>query len=162
HHRDHDDDHGDDARPDPDRGRAALRARHRLVLGELAQGELRARKRARGRPKRSGASSGWRWTGTRPDAAVSTSARNSAAVWYRSSRFFVSACSTTASSAGETLGLMMLGLTGRSLTCWYATATGVSPRNGGRPVSISKSTTPVEYRSVRASTVSPLACSGEK
>ena len=29
-------------------------------------------------------------------------------------------------------------------------------------MSISNNTTPVEYRSVRASTVSPLACSGEK
>ena len=34
-----------------------------------------------GAPNSIVASSGWRCTGTRPDAATSTSARNSAAVW---------------------------------------------------------------------------------
>ena len=34
--------------------------------------------------------------------------------------------------------------------------------NGGRPVSSSKSRQPVEYRSERASTVSPRACSGDR
>ena len=34
--------------------------------------------------------------------------------------------------------------------------------NGGRPVSSSYSRQPVEYRSLRASTRSPLACSGDR
>jgi len=103
-----------------------------------------------------------RRTGIWPEPAVSTSLRNSTALWYRANRSLARAWSTTVSSAGDTFALIELGLTGVSLTCWYATATGLSPRNGARPASISKRTTPVEYRSVRASTDSPLACSGEK
>ena len=41
-------------------------------------------------------------------------------------------------------------------------ATGESPRNGGLPVSSSYSRHPVEYRSLRASTRSPRACSGDR
>ncbi len=41
-------------------------------------------------------------------------------------------------------------------------ATGESPVNGGRPVSSSYSRQPAEYRSLRESTRSPLACSGER
>ena len=51
---------------------------------------------------------------------------------------------------------------GASPTCWYAIDTGVSPTNGGRPLSSSKSMQPAEYRSERASTVCPCACSGER
>ena len=40
--------------------------------------------------------------------------------------------------------------------------TGESPVKGGRPVSSSYSSTPVEYRSLRASTTSPRACSGDR
>ena len=64
--------------------------------------------------------------------------------------------------AGEMPGTISDGVGGCSLTCWYATATGVSARNGGRAVSSSNRMMPVEYRSVRASTSSPFACSGEK
>ena len=41
-------------------------------------------------------------------------------------------------------------------------ATGESPVNGGRPVSSSYSRQPVEYRSLRESTRSPRACSGDR
>ena len=41
-------------------------------------------------------------------------------------------------------------------------ATGESPVNGGRPVSSSYSRHPVEYRSLRESTRSPRACSGDR
>ena len=41
-------------------------------------------------------------------------------------------------------------------------ATGESPVNGGLPVSSSYSRHPVEYRSLRASTRSPRACSGDR
>lgn len=54
------------------------------------------------------------------------------------------------------------GTGGTSRTCWYATETAESPLNGGRPVSNSNSTQPVEYRSERWSTTSPRACSGER
>ena len=40
--------------------------------------------------------------------------------------------------------------------------TGDSPMNGGREVSSSNSMQPVEYRSERASTTSPRACSGDR
>ena len=43
-----------------------------------------------------------------------------------------------------------------------ATATGESATNGGFLVSSSNSTTPAEYRSLRASTVRPCACSGDR
>ena len=46
------------------------------------------------------------------------------------------------------------------LTCWYATESGVSPRNGWRPVSSSKSITPAEYTSPRGPVTSPATCSG--
>ena len=45
-------------------------------------------------------------------------------------------------------------------TCAYATASGDSPENGTRPVSISNSTTPAAYTSVRASLGAPVTCSG--
>ena len=53
------------------------------------------------------------------------------------------------------------GVGGICSTCWYATATAESPLKGGRPVSSSKSRTPVEYRSERASTVSPQHLDGD-
>ena len=73
----------------------------------------------------------------RPAAARSTSARISAALWYRFARFFASALSTTASTSGGTSRLESLGGRGSSRTCWYATETGLSPTNGGCPVSSS-------------------------
>ena len=48
-----------------------------------------------------------------------------------------------------------------SRTWRIATATWFSPLNGTSPVSISKSTTPSEYRSDWPSTGRPSACSGE-
>jgi len=41
-------------------------------------------------------------------------------------------------------------------------AHGVSPSKGTEPVRSSKSTTPIEYTSLRASAALPWACSGEK
>ncbi len=43
-----------------------------------------------------------------------------------------------------TSGFAIDGSTGDSFTCLYATATGESPVNGGRPVNISYSTAPNE------------------
>ena len=68
---------------------------------------------------------------------------------------------TIASSAGGMSGLISIGGIGGSLTCMSATVTGVSASNGTRPVSSSYRTTPTEYRSERASTGRPCACSGE-
>ena len=50
---------------------------------------------------------------------------------------FSSARITTASSAGETCGLIALGRCGDWETCFSATATALSPSNGTRPVSAS-------------------------
>jgi hypothetical protein len=58
--------------------------------------------------------------------------------------FFAIALSTMASSSGGTSGLIVEGGGAFSRTCWYATATGESPVNGGVPVTSSKSRTPVE------------------
>ena len=52
--------------------------------------------------------------------------------------------------------------TALSCTCLYAVASAVSATNGGRPATISYSTIPSEYMSLRGSAASPLACSGEK
>ena len=56
--------------------------------------------------------------GTSPLAAVCRSVRNSAADWNRSNRSLTIARSTTASIAGDTAGLTVLGGTGSALTCW--------------------------------------------
>ena len=60
---------------------------------------------------------GMRRVGTSPAPADCTSARNSAAVWYRSNLSLLRECSTTASTAGETFGLMLDGATAGSLMC---------------------------------------------
>ena len=60
-----------------------------------------------------------------------------AAVAYRSSGRFCSDFMTTASTATGTSGFSVDGGDGVSRTCWYATDTGLSPTNGGRPVSSS-------------------------
>ncbi len=54
------------------------------------------------------------------------------------------------------------GATGSSWTCAYAIASGESASNGSRPVSSWKSMMPTEYRSERASTPRPSACSGDR
>ncbi len=55
----------------------------------------------------------------------------------RRSGSFASARITTASSAGGTSGLSVLGRFGTSWTCFSATATGLSASNGTLPVSAS-------------------------
>jgi hypothetical protein len=97
-----------------------------------------------------------------PFFAARSARRNAAASWKRSARFFCSAFSSTLSSGSEISGLKLLGGSGLSRTCWYATDTGLSPTKGGRPVSVSYSRQPAEYRSLRASTASPRACSGDR
>src|SRR5712691_2669543 len=64
------------------------------------------------------------------------------------------------SSADGILGLNWLGGVGKSCMCCMATATGVSPSKGERPVSISYMTTPSAYTSVVGVTFLPCACSG--
>ena len=59
------------------------------------------------------------------------------AFWKRWPGSFSSARITTASSAGETAGLIELGRCGVCETCFIATATALSPSNGTRPVSAS-------------------------
>ncbi len=59
-------------------------------------------------------------------------------------------------------GAYTLGGTGSSPRCFIAIATAESPSNGTRPVSISYSTIPTEYRSDGGPTTSPRACSGER
>jgi hypothetical protein len=60
------------------------------------------------------------------------------------SGFFASAFMITASSSGETSGLILEGGVGVSSTCLDATVTAVPPSNGGRPVTISYRTHPSE------------------
>ena len=72
-----------------------------------------------------------------PVRAARSARRKAAASWKRSARFFCSAFARTLSSASETSGFTLLAGSGISRTCWYATETGLSPMNGGRPVSIS-------------------------
>lgn len=78
----------------------------------------------------------------------------------RSFGFFFSARATSASIAGVIDRLMVEGTTGSSWTCAYAMASGESASKGIRPVSSWKSMMPTEYRSERASTLRPRACSG--
>src|SRR4051794_23870879 len=92
----------------------------------------------------------------------SMSVRIAAALWYRSSTRLVSAFMTIESTSGGRSGSSVDGGAACSRTCWYATDTGLSPTNGGRPVSSSYNRHPVEYTSLRESTVSPRACSGDR
>ncbi len=96
------------------------------------------------------------------DITRATSSRMAAAVGKRSFGFFFRARATSASIAGVTERLMEDGATGSSCTCAYAMASGESASNGIRPVSSWKSMMPTEYRSDRASTPRPSACSGER
>ncbi len=76
------------------------------------------------------------WTGC-PARTRSRSARSSSAEAYRFAGFFARQRITTASRSAGTSGASVEGGVGASFTCLYATATGESPENGGRPVSIS-------------------------
>ncbi len=80
----------------------------------------------------------------RPSLKRRRSARRSSAVAYRWSGFLAMAFRMMASKVGGIDGLSSRGAGGWSRTCLDATATGVSPRKGGRPVAISKRTTPSE------------------
>jgi len=79
---------------------------------------------------------------------VSSAARRSdamsRALWYRFSGFFSIAFMQTCTTAGGTSGARRWIGTGWACRCCIATATGLSPSKGTRPVSISYSTTPVE------------------
>ncbi len=69
---------------------------------------------------------------------------------------------TSASSDGVIPGANRDGAGTTSLTCLYATASGVSAVCGWAPVSISNSITPAAYTSVRASAVPRETCSGAR
>src|SRR5690554_5012335 len=56
--------------------------------------------------------------GSSPLAAASRSERKSDAVWKRSNLSLLNEWSTTASMAGDTCGLRVLGATAASLMCW--------------------------------------------
>ncbi|CAM4044273.1 hypothetical protein COSO111634_31930 [Corallococcus soli] len=90
------------------------------------------------------------------------SARSSSpAVWKRFDRSRSSARQMAASSSGGTSGLSRAGGT-MVLSCTARrTAISESPWNRRPPVSSSHSTTPSANTSVRASTLSPRACSGD-
>ncbi len=90
------------------------------------------------------------------------SSRIASALGKRSFGFFRRARATSASTAGGTDWLMAEGAGASSCTCAYAMASGESASKGSRPVSSSKSMMPTEYRSERASTPRPRACSGER
>ncbi|CAB4859411.1 unannotated protein [freshwater metagenome] len=89
-------------------------------------------------------------------------AANSPAVRNRALRSFSSPLAITMSSSGDNSGRRLRTRGAVWVTCWNAIDTEVSPVNSGVPVTISKSTTAVEYRSLRPSMMSPFACSGEK
>ena len=79
-----------------------------------------------------------------PSLAFISASAISRALWKRFLGFFSSAFITTATTAGGVSGAKSAIGGGGSLTCCMATATGVSPTKGTRPVSISYMTTPVE------------------
>ena len=85
---------------------------------------------------------------------------NSAASAGRRAGSLLVAASTSWSTAVGMPGMSEEGAGTSWLTCWYATESGVSPRNGWRPVSSSKSITPAEYTSPRGPVTSPATCSG--
>ncbi|GAA3300341.1 hypothetical protein GCM10020295_40840 [Streptomyces cinereospinus] len=90
------------------------------------------------------------------------SPRMASAVGKRSFGFFLSARAISASTAGGSERLIEDAAGGSSCTCAYAMASGESASNGNRPVTSWNSMMPTEYRSERASTPRPSACSGER
>ena len=58
-------------------------------------------------------------------------------------------------------GLISLGRTGASWTCFMATLTASGPSKGSLPVAASYMTMPSEYRSLAGVRSLPCACSGE-
>ena len=97
--------------------------------------------------------------GSRLDAARACA--NSAAPAWRSAGTFANAFSTARSTPGETVSrTVRMGATG-STACRARIACAVGPVNGGAPVSISYTTQPRAYRSLRPSTPpSSVPCSG--
>ena len=85
---------------------------------------------------------------------------NSPASAGRSAGSRLVAASTSWSTAAGMPGTSEEGAGIAELTCWYATESGVSPVNGWRPVSSSKSITPAEYTSDLGPVASPVTCSG--
>lgn len=94
-------------------------------------------------------------------AARVRSACTSAADAYRLSRSFASNLRMMRLSTRGTLGLTVRGDGGSSARTALTTDAADAPANAGRPATISYRTAPSEKRSVRASTRSPLACSGD-
>ncbi len=97
-----------------------------------------------------------------PAATRSTSSRIASAVGNRCAGSLRSACATSASTAGVTAAFSVDGAGGVSCTCLYAIENAESPSNGSCPLSSSNSMQPTEYRSDRASTLLPSACSGDR
>jgi hypothetical protein len=89
------------------------------------------------------------------------SARRSEACWYRTSRSFSSALLMILSNSCGNSGFNRTGETGALCRIASKSAAVVCPVNGLAPVAISYITTPDENRSVRASSSSPIACSGD-
>ena len=69
--------------------------------------------------------------------------------------------SMSASSGLGHSGLCHVGATAAVLMCCPMIATGLSPVNGGLPVTISYIIAPREYRSLRTVISPPIACSGD-
>ncbi len=65
-----------------------------------------------------------------------------------------------ASSSGATSGWTVRGLGTAPLTIFWSTATSGTPLKSRFPASISQRIIPMEKRSARRSTFSPIACSG--
>ena len=61
----------------------------------------------------------------------------SEAVWYRSLGLFAIAVAAITDRYSGTSEFISAAVGANSDTCWYATATGLSPVKGGRPASIS-------------------------
>ena len=91
---------------------------------------------------------------------ISASARSTPR-WKRSSGDFTRHFMTMAASAGGVRESTISGATGVSCTCLYPTEYESAPSNGGIPSNISYSITPTAYRSLRPSTIRPIACSGD-
>ena len=96
-------------------------------------------------------------------SAAASSCENSSAEAGRSCVSFDSARITTFSTASgmSASGAARDGATGSVLMCRAITMIASSSVNGGLPVSMWYRMTPSEYRSLRASSCLPCACSGD-
>ena len=96
-----------------------------------------------------------------PASSARRSTSSSAAVGYRSSGDFCRSRAISASSPGGILTFSFDTESGVRLRISSNVTARVRPPNGVRPVAISKNRTPSENRSLRESTSSPRACSGD-